>query len=55
MIRINPNEKDFRANFSAYDRLGNIQTFIDKLKDEELKKIKDEIKELKKRQRIIYR
>ena len=29
-IRINPDEKDF----SAYDGLGKIQTFIDKLKDE---------------------
>ena len=42
-IRINPNEKDF----SAYDGLGKIQTFIDDLKDEEFFK-KDEIKELKK-------
>ena len=42
-IRINPDEKDF----SAYDGLGKIQTFIDDLKDEEFKK-KDEIKELKK-------
>ena len=33
-IRINPDEKDF----SAYDGLGKIQTFIDDLKDEELKK-----------------
>ena len=41
---INPNEKDF----SAYDGLGKIQTFIDKLKHEDLKKLKDEIKELKK-------
>ena len=30
-IRINPDEKDF----SAYDGLGKIQTFIDDLKDEE--------------------
>ena len=43
-IRINPDEKDF----SAYDGLGKIQTFINKLKDEELKKLKDEIKDLKK-------
>ena len=43
-IRINPNEKDF----STYDGLGRIQTFIDKLKDEELEKLKDKIKELKK-------
>ena len=43
-IRINPDEKDF----SAYDGLGRIQTFIDKLKDEELEKLKDKIKELKK-------
>ena len=41
---INPDEKDF----SAYDRLGKIQTFIDKLKHEDLKELKDEIKELKK-------
>ena len=41
---INPDEKDF----SAYDGLGKIQTFIDKLKHEDLKKLKDEIKELKK-------
>ena len=41
---INPDEKDF----SADDRLGKIQTFIDKLKHEDLKKLKDEIKELKK-------
>ena len=32
-IKINPDEKDF----SAYDGLGKIHTFIDKLKDEELK------------------
>ena len=31
-IRINPDEKDF----SAYDGLGRIQAFIDKLKDEKL-------------------
>ena len=43
-IRIHPNEKDF----SAYDGLGKIQTFIDTLKDEELKKLKDKIKKLKK-------
>ena len=43
-IRINPDEKDF----SAYDGLGKIQAFIGKLKDEVLKKLKDEIKELKK-------
>ena len=43
-IRIHRNEKDF----GAYDGLGKIQTFIDTLKDEELKKLKDEIKELKK-------
>ena len=43
-IRINPDEQDF----SAYDGLGKIQTFIDKLKDEELEKLKDKIKELKK-------
>ena len=40
-IRINPHEKDF----SAYDGLG--KTFIDKLKDEELEKLKDKFKELK--------
>ena len=34
-IRINPHEKDF----SAYDGLG--KTFIDKLKDEKLEKLKD--------------
>ena len=43
-IRINPDEK----NFSANDGLGKIQTFIDKLKYEELEKLKDKIKELKK-------
>ena len=43
-VRINPDEKDF----SVYDGLGKIQTFIDKLKDEELEKLKDKIKELKK-------
>ena len=43
-IRINPDEKDF----SADDGLGKIPTFIDKLKDEELKKLKEEIRELKK-------
>ena len=43
-IRINPDEKDF----SAYDGPGKIQTFIDKSKDEELEKLKDKIKELKK-------
>ena len=43
-IRINPDEQDF----SAYDGLGKIQTFIDKLNDEELEKLKDKIKELKK-------
>ena len=42
-IRINPDEKDF----SAYDGLGKIQTFIRKLKDDELKKLKRKIKELK--------
>ena len=51
-IRINPDEKDF----SAYNRLGQIQTFIGKLKDEELEKLKNKIKEQKKkRQRIINR
>ena len=44
-IRINPDEKDF----SAYNRLGQIQTFIGKLKDEELEKLKDKIKEQKKK------
>ena len=39
-IRINPEEKDF----SAYDGLGKIQTFIDDLKDEELKKKKTKLK-----------
>ena len=39
-IRINPNEKDF----SAYDGLGKIQTFIDDLKDEELKKKETKLK-----------
>ena len=34
LIRINPDEK----YFSAYDGLGKIQNFLDKLKDEELKK-----------------
>ena len=43
-IRINSDEKDF----SAYDGLGIIQTFNDKLKDEELKKLKGKIKKLKK-------
>ena len=43
-IRINPDEKDF----GAYDGLGRIQVFIDKLKDEVLEKLKDKIKELKK-------
>ena len=47
-IRINPDEKDF----SAYDGLDKIKAFIDKLKDEELEKLKGEIKELKKRQKI---
>ena len=37
-----------KKDFSAYDGLGKMQKFIDKLKDEELKKLKDEIKELKK-------
>ena len=35
-IRINPDEKDY----SADDGLGRIQTFIDKLKDEGLEKLK---------------
>ena len=43
-IRIHSDEK----YFSAHDGLGKIQRFIDKLKDEELKKLKEEIKELKK-------
>ena len=43
-IRINPDEKDF----SVYDGLGRIQAFIYKLKGEELEKLKDKIKELKK-------
>ena len=38
-IRINPDEKDF----SAYDGLGKIQAFIDKLKDEELRKQKTKL------------
>ena len=42
-IRINPDENDF----SAYDGLGRIQAFSDKLKDEELEKLKDKTKELK--------
>ena len=37
IIRINPDEKDF----SAYDGLSRIQAFIDKLKDEELEKLKE--------------
>ena len=48
-IRINPNEKDF----SAYGGLGKIQAFIDKLKDEELQKVKDKIQELKKKKKRI--
>ena len=48
-IKINPDEKDF----SAYDGLGKIQAFIDKLKDEELKKTKDEIKKLKNKKELI--
>ena len=43
-IRINPVKKDF----SAYDGFGQIQTFIDKLKDKESEKLKDNIKDLKK-------
>ena len=43
-IKINPDEKDF----SPYDGLGKIQTFIDKLNIEELEKLKGKIKELKK-------
>ena len=43
-IIINPNDKDF----SAYDGRGRIQQFLDKLKDEELEKLKGQIKELKK-------
>ena len=43
-IKINPDEKDF----NVYDGLCKIQTFIDKLKDEESEKLKDKIKELKK-------
>ena len=39
-IRINPDEKDF----SAYDEHGKIQTFIGKLKDEELKNEKMKLK-----------
>ena len=42
-IRINPDENDF----NTYDGLGKIQTFIDKLKDEELEKLKEKVKELK--------
>ena len=44
-IRINPDEKDF----SAFDGLGRIQAFIDKLKDEELEKIKELEDEIKKK------
>ena len=40
-VRINPHEKDF----IAYNGLG--KTFIDKLKDEELEKLNNKIKELK--------
>ena len=43
-IRINPDEKDF----SAYDELGKVQTFIDKSKEKEIKEHKKEIKEHKK-------
>ena len=43
-IRINPDEKEF----SVYGGLGKIQTFIDELKDKELEKLKNKIKELKK-------
>ena len=43
-IRINPDEKDFRA----YDGPAKIQTFTDKSKVEELEKLKDKIKELEK-------
>ena len=42
-IRINPDEKDF----SAYDELGEVQTFIDKSKGK--KKHKKEVKEHKKK------
>ena len=42
--RINPDEKDF----SAYDELGKVQTFIDKSKEKEIKEHKKEIKEHKK-------
>ena len=43
-IIINLDDKDF----SAYDGRGRIQPFLDKLKDEELEKLKGQIKELKK-------
>ena len=50
-IRINPDEKDF----SAYGGHDKIQTFLDKLKDEKLKKLKEEIRKLKTIQSIINR
>ena len=50
-IRIHRNGKDY----GAYGGLGKIQAFIDTLKDEELKKLKYEIKELKQKKRIINR
>ena len=43
-IIINLDDKDF----SAYDGRGRIQPFLDKLKDEELQKLKGQIEELKK-------
>ena len=43
-IIINPDDKDF----STYDGRGRIQPFLDKLKDEELQKLKGQIEELKK-------
>ena len=43
-IRINSDEK----GFSAFDGLGKIHVFIDKLKDEELENLKGKINELKK-------
>ena len=48
-IRINPDEN----YFGAYDSLGRIQAFIDKLKGEELEKLKDKIKELKKGKELL--
>ena len=50
-IRINPDEKDF----SAYDEPGKIQTFIDKSKEKNNKRIQKRNKRIQRRNKRVQR